>query len=504
VDVVTAKAYGARHITGVEINQATVSLDKGRYRRYLQWPMWPEVNLVRGEGRNYVRSKANHYDTFVMSAVDTFSALNSGAYVLSENYLYTVEAMEDYLKSLKPDGTGAIYRWFFFKGPRESLRLAGMLREAGERMGLAHPEQNIMVVSDDIGWVGYRWAVTLFKRRPFTPAEVQMVQSTIASHPNLSIVYMPKVFPPDVQTQMEDREAARDIALAFARTVYNRLLTSPAPERAQFINTYQFHIEPVFDDQPFFFQYFKPGAQPMNVAALSEDMKTNMHGPAGYWVPYLLLVVCVVMCIACILVPLWMFQKRGLKIAGAPSLVLFFACLGAGYMMFEVGAMQVLNVYVGDPAYSLALVLAGLLVASGIGAAISSRLSQRPAVRVIFFATAIIAAAIVVWLGWIHLLDPRTMQVPLVARAAITLAGLLPVGILLGVPFPTAVKEVEKLNPNFIAWAWGVNGVTSVLASILAIVVAMQLGFTVVVCIAAAIYLLGLVAYRSHSRAATA
>src|SRR5579871_6103825 len=370
VDVVTAKAYGARHITGVEINQATVSLDKGRYRRYLQWPMWPEVNLVRGEGRNYVRSKANHYDTFVMSAVDTFSALSSGAYVLSENYLYTVEAMEDYLKSLKPDGTGAIYRWFFFKGPRESLRLAGMLREAGERMGLAHPEQNIMVVSDDIGWVGYRWAVTLFKRRPFTPAEVQMVQSTIASHPNLSIVYMPKVFPPDVQTQMEDREAARDIALAFARTVYNRLLTSPAPERAQFINTYQFHIEPVFDDQPFFFQYFKPGAQPMNVAALSEDMKTNMHGPAGYWVPYLLLVVCVVMCIACILVPLWMFQKRGLKIAGAPSLVLFFACLGAGYMMFEVGAMQVLNVYVGDPAYSLALLLAGLLVARGMGAPI--------------------------------------------------------------------------------------------------------------------------------------
>ena len=78
---------------------------------------------------------------------------------------------------------------------------------------------------------------------------------------------------------------------------------------------------------------------------------------------------------------------------------------------------------------------------------------------------------------------------------------MLPVGILLGVPFPTAVKEVEKLNPNFIAWAWGVNGVTSVLASILAIVVAMQVGFTAVVCIAAVIYLLGMVAYRSHARA---
>ena len=501
VDVVTAKAYGAKHINAVEINQATVSLDKGPYRRFLGWPTWPEVNLVRGEGRNYVRSKPNHYDTFVMSAVDTFSALNSGAYVLSENYLYTANAMQDYLGSLKPDGTGSIYRWFFYKGPRESLRLAGMLREAGERMGIAHPEQCIMVISDDIGWVGYRWAVTMFKRRPFTPAEVQLVRSTIASHPNLSIVYMPKVFPPDVQSNMERQEADRDAALGFARTAYNRLLNSTAPQRAAFIDSYQFRVDPVFDDKPFFFQYFKPGAEPMNVSALSEDMKTNMHGPAGYWVPYILLAVCGVMSVACILVPLWMFQRRGLKIAGAAPLVLFFACLGAGYMMFEVGAMQVLNVFIGDPAYSLALVLAGLLVASGIGAGISGRLSNRPAVRVISSTTVIIASAIIVWLTWTHVAHPGMMQVPLVARAAITLVGLLPVGILLGVPFPTAVKEVEKLNPNFIAWAWGVNGVTSVLASILAIVVAMQVGFTAVVCIAAAIYLLAMVAYRSHARA---
>ena len=182
-------------------------------------------------------------------------------------------------------------------------------------------------------------------------------------------------------------------------------------------------------------------------------------------------------------------------------MILFFACLGAGYMLFEVGAMQVLSVFIGDPAYSLALVLAGLLVASGIGAGLSNRLSSRPAVRVISFATAIIAAAMIIWLASTHAFDPRMMQLPLAARAAITLAGLLPVGILLGLPFPTAVKHVEKLNPSFIAWAWGVNGVTSVLASIVAIVVAMRIGFTMVVLIAAATYLLGLIAYRWHSHA---
>jgi spermidine synthase len=498
IDMVMARAHGAQHITGVEINPATVALDSGRYSDYLQWPKWEGVNLVRAEGRNYLRSKRGSYDTIVMSGVDTFSALNSGAYVLSENYLYTVQAVEDYLQALKPDGTAAIFRWFFYQGPRESLRLAAIFREAAERMGIAHPEQCIMVVSEDLGWDQYRWAATFIKKRPFTAAEVSEVQSAIAGSPKLSIVYMPKVFPADTQAQMEGKEAERDPALNFARGLYNRLLTSPAPERAEFIKAYQFRIEPVYDDRPFFFEYFKPGAQRMNARNLGADLKT-IRGPAGYYVLYILLVICSVICIACILVPLTLFQRRGLNTPGVVPLVLFFACLGAGYMLFEVGAMQVLSVFVGDPAYSLALVLAGLLVASGIGAAMSTRFSRSPAVRVISYATATIAGAMVIWLAVTHFVHPRAMRLPLTARAAITLACLLPVGILMGLPFPTAVKQVEKLNPNFIAWAWGVNGVTSVLASIVAIVIAMQAGFTLVVCLAAGTYLLAFLAYRWHS-----
>ena len=500
LDMVTARVYGAKHITGVEINQATVALDNGPYSDWLQWPKWDGVKLVRTEGRNYLRSKQNSYDTIVMSGVDTFSALNSGAYVLSENYLYTVEAMQDYLHALRDNGTAAIYRWFFFQGPRESLRLAGIFREAAEREGIAHPEQNIMVVSEDLGWSGYRWAATFVKKRPFTTGEVDAVAAAIASNPRLSIVYMPKVFAPEIQAKKESQEADRDAATRFARSVYNRMLTAQPGERAAFVEDYQFRIDPVHDDRPFFFEYFKPGAHLVDPNTFSVDLNT-IRGPAGYYVLYLLLAICTVISVSCILFPLWMFQRRGLKTPGAVPLVLFFVCLGAGYMLFEVGAMQVLNVFIGDPAYSLALVLAGLLVASGIGAALSSRLSHLPAVRVITIATATIAAAMLVWLTWTHALQPHAMQLPLVVRAAITLAGLLPVGILLGLPFPSAVKQVEKLNPNFIAWAWGVNGVTSVLASIVAIVVAMRLGFTVVVCIAAATYLLGMLTYRWHSHA---
>lgn len=498
--MVTARAHGAKNITGVEINPATVRLDVGPYRDFLLWPKWRDVKVVRAEGRNYLRSKQGSYDTIVMSGVDTFSALNSGAYVLSENYLYTVEAVQDYLRALKPTGTMAIYRWFFFTGPRESLRLASIFQDAAERMRMPHPDQCIMVVSEDLGWSGYRWAATFVKKEPFTQAEVQEVVAATAGKPNLSVVYLPKVFPADVQADLERKLAASDPMTSFSRDAYNRLLTSAPSQRAAFIRSYQFRIDPVYDDRPFFFEYFKPGASAMNTYTLSFGLR-NIRGPAGFYVLYILLAVCSVICVSCILLPLWLFQRRGLNARGAVPLLLFFACLGSGYMMFEVGAMQALNVYIGDPAYSLALVLAGLLVASGIGAALSGRLSRIPAVRVISFGTAIISAAIIVWLGFTHVVHPRTMQLALGARAIIVLVALLPVGMILGTPFPTAVKELEKHYPNFIAWAWGVNGVTSVLASIVAIVVAMRVGFTVVVLIAAATYLAGLVTYQWQSRA---
>ncbi len=87
------------------------------------------------------------------------------------------------------------------------------------------------------------------------------------------------------------------------------------------------------------------------------------------------------------------------------------------------------------------------------------------------------------------------------AARCFTFIALLPIGILLGIPFPTAVRELERYYPSFIAWGWGVNGVTSVLASVVAIIVAMNFGFTATILIAAVTYLLGTIAYWAYFRA---
>ena len=146
VDIISARANGARNVTGVEINQATVDLVQGPYRHVAQWPDWEDIHLVCADGRHFAKTADARYDTIVMNGIDTFSALSSGAYVLSENYLYTVEAFEDYLRCLKPGGAMSISRWLL-RQPRESLRLTNLYLNAAERTGVANPARSILHVA---------------------------------------------------------------------------------------------------------------------------------------------------------------------------------------------------------------------------------------------------------------------------------------------------------------------------------------------------------------------
>lgn len=493
IDMLVAKMMGAKFVTGVEINPATVKLLKGKFRDYLQWPNWQGVTIIRSEGRNYIHSKINSFDTIVMSGIDTFSALNSGAYVLSENYLYTVEAFKDYLRALKPNGVMGINRWFYLQ-PRESLRLSSLYIAASKELGIKHPEQSIMVISERRDG-DFRWATTLIKKTPFSITEVNHILSLVEDNSSLSIIYLPEIFPADIQARLEKDIAAKDPAANFARESFSRLIRASDVGYADFIKQYIFKIDPVYDDKPFFFEYFKGN----NFSSFENFMEylSLIRGPT---VLYILFIVSTLLCFFCIIFPLWFFQRHGLNSPGTISLLTFFASLGFGYMMFEIGAMQLINVYIGDPMYSLPLVLAGLLVATGVGSALSHYFSHHPAFKVILINMPLIALIMLLWMVFVHIIQPLTMHFELLARVLIVLFALIPVGILLGIPFPTAIKELEKKDPNFIPWAWGINGITSVLASIVAIIIAMKFGFTITVLTAVIAYLCGMAAYAFHKK----
>jgi hypothetical protein len=166
-------------------------------------------------------------------------------------------------------------------------------------------------------------------------------------------------------------------------------------------------------------------------------------------------------------------------------------------MFVEIGCMQWLNLYLGHPMYSLMVVLAALLLYAGLGslAAGSSTLPVLPKLRAGMLGA---AALIPVWLTVMKYVIPLTERWGLTGRIGVVLMSLLPLGLCMGIPFATGLSYLADRHARFIPWAWGINGLTSVAASILAVVLAMRIGFTAVVLLGAVVYIAGYIAFSRH------
>lgn len=493
LDIVEARAFGAKHISAVEINPATVQVAQGRLADFAVWPRWENVQLHVAEGRHFVRSTRERFDTVVMSGIDTFAALNSGAYVLAENYLYTVEAMEDYLKVLDQDGIMTIFRWLFTE-PRESLRLANMFVRAASGQGVASPEKHIMVIAQEMGWP-VKMAATMIKNRPFTREEVRIALDQVAKSDLLSVVYLPKVFDAGEQTSLEQAAFTREARLlAPARLAYGTLLgLRTEDERRAFVAAYPYRIDPVHDDRPFFFEYYKNLGL---LTALTGDLE-EIRGSVVNLTLYILFAVTLAVAFLAMIVPLLAFAREGLRVRGLWSLLFYFTSLGVGFMLVEIGMMQRLTLYLGHPMYSLAVVLSGLLVFAGGGSYLAGRLGW-PLRRLFALGMLGTGIAVPVWVVVTAWGLPLTAAWPIALRVGVALSSLLAVGLLMGIPFASGLRYLESEHPRFIPWAWGINGITSVMASILAIILAMRFGFVAVVAIGGLVYLAGFIAIRWH------
>ena len=193
VDVLVALANGAAHVTAVELNTAMIDMVTERYDEYLGGlfttsPLAEKIDLVNSEGRAWLRSHDDKYDVIQMSGVDSYTALSGGAYTLSESYLYTVEAVEDFYEHLNPDGI-VCYSRFMLRAPnvaRETLRLANIAVEGLRRAGVAEPERHVCVLRG-----GLDWASTMIKQSPFTPAETEALRDFARAQAFVGLVYDP-------------------------------------------------------------------------------------------------------------------------------------------------------------------------------------------------------------------------------------------------------------------------------------------------------------------------
>jgi hypothetical protein len=451
-DVVGALALGAKSVTGVELNPLMVDLVQNALGRWSGRPYDdPRVRIAIDEGRNFVASHRDEYDLIKISCTDIWAASVVGAYALTENYLYTREALGDFVGRLTPRGVVSITRFY----PQESLRLVRLAATALREAGVANPERHILLAQNGLSMT------VLVVRREVGPAESLQFRQRVAAGGH-TLVWAPGA-------------AASELSVEPLDEMHRRLLTASDESAAAATGL---DLEPPTDDRPFFF----------NLASLGDAVAGRYASKSGFLLQHGralsllvgLLVVSTLVVLLFVLAPLLLVRRGAHAAIPRPQRLaadLFFLALGLGYLLVEIPLVQRLILFLGHPVYALTVALFAMLVSSGLGSVAASRLGARGRDRAgLLMAVAAVAVALAAALlpGLLHAL----IYLPLGARIVVAMLVVAPIGFLLGMPFPTGLRVVGQLDPSLVPWAWAVNGAASVIAPVIAMLVAIVWGFS--------------------------
>jgi hypothetical protein len=469
-DVARSLAAGSRDITAVEINPIIANrIMRDRFaaeshRLYFR----PEVRLFVEDGRSFVRRSTERYQVLQATLVDTWASTAAGAFALSENNLYTTDAFYDYLSHLTDDGVLAFTRWGF-DPPRESLRLITLAMDALARLGEKAPALHVIVVRDDAsklqGW-GAQDTV-LISRKPFTAVDVARTQEWL------------------VNAKMEAVYSPGEGATSSSGAPFAELLGSYDP--TVFWRGYRYDVSAVSDDRPFFFYTVQPRDLwnfVMNANTESADYKVNRA------VPLLFALVAVSMG-ATLLILVLPRLLLGSRLPAAPGVfvfLLYFLCLGAGYILIQIALIQKFVLLLGHPTYALTVIVFSMLVASGLGSFFSKRVVAGDDSRL----TAVLAgvALLVALLAFgAPPLVAAAAAWPLPAKMMVTAFAIAPAAFLMGMPFPSGLRRLEAWHSPSVRWAWSLNAAASVLGSAGAIVLAIYTGLRFTLLTGGALYL---------------
>jgi hypothetical protein len=463
-DVLAALAFGQRSVLGVELNEDILRTVNGRFGAFTgHLDRHPRIRFVNDEARNYLARSPERFDLIQVSLIDTWAATAAGAFALSENALYTIEAWQTFLDRLAPTGLLSVSRWYYRDRPGEMYRLTALASAALLRRGVARPRDHVAVVRhrtrSEAGEAPDGIGTLLLSPVPLAREDLATLDAA-AGRLRFEVVLSPAVAPEPTfaaLTSGEDLDA--------------------------FVAAFPLDIAPPTDDRPFFFQLlrltdifrpdrFEQGLQSFNLQAV--------------FVLGTLLLTVVGLTALCLIIPLALTSRRE-TLRGAAPWFLYFGGIGAGFMLVEIALLQRLILFLGHPTYSLSVVLFTLLLGSGLGSALSARWPGR---------------------GWGAglfgmLLGVGLLTVPLTAalqgmdtpgRILATAGFLFPLGLFMGFPFPTGMKAAARRLPPVTPWLWGINGATSVCGSVVGVAIALASGISTAYWTGVAAYLVAFAA----------
>ena len=462
---------------------------------------------IASEGRAWLRRSDAAFDVIQMTGTDTYAALASGAHVFSESYLYTVEAFQEYLDHLTPDGVAAILR-FRFEPPRESLKLAAIAARALKSRGADDPGAHILVVNITqplsrehqalFGMDRIRYAVTLMKRSPWKAEEIELygrwreeINRDLTDPVRSMGFFATEGFSP----------AAGGKPASGDREYLDFFAAAAAGREQDFFRGYAYDVSPATDDKPFFFKFHRwsdvlggpRSGEKIDYEALA------VRDPIGLRILLALLLLVTAAVLLIVLLPLAFLRRRGPAPQKMRVFVYFFG-IGLGFIFAEIAALQRFVLFLGHPTYSLTVVLFGFLFFMGLGSLATRGLALRSRIPTRLALGGVLALLLLHGL-FLPAVFRECLHLPEAGRMAVAALCIAPLAFLMGFAFPTGMGITDRVAPGLVPWAWGVNGAASVTGSVAAILLAMAGGFTLVLALAGAAYLSALILVPDPSRA---
>jgi spermidine synthase len=449
-DVVAALASGSKRVTAVEMNPLMLKFVRNYGARAGNLYDRPDVETVLSEGRNFISRTDRKFDIILLGFVDSWASVASGGLSLSENYLYTAEAMRAYYDHLKPDGILVVLRW--------EMDIPRLTSNAVATLGAREAAQRVVVLMEkQANPNDYQQMLFMLRKEPFTDAQLKEIS---AEWTQANAVIMPGgVAPPGLKE-----------VLAGTKTLQQYDAES---------NRY---VGAVWDDSPFYFAIEKPWRMP---GAIAERILKWLLGPS--------------MGMLALFAVFGMPRRQKSEVRSQKSesarggtgpyigSLVYFAALGFGFIAVELALLQHLTLLVGHPIYTLSVLLFTLLAFGGIGAFLSSRWSMWKACAAVAIIGTIEALAL-------PKLVPMLLWLPLWGRIAVAILMIAPLGLAMGMPFPRGLKQTGEGSLPAPPFYWGLNGIMSVIGSVTTVFVALIWGFQAAMLMGSACYVLAALA----------
>ena len=462
-DILSALVFEQKSVLGVEINEDIIDTVNGRFGAFSgHLDRDPKVTFVNDEARSYIARLKDTFDIIQVSMIDTWAATAAGAFVLTENSLYTLEAWEDFLEHLTPDGVLTFSRWYFQNRPGEVYRLTSLASASLMQLGVENPREHIVIVrhmprrDTGDGDNGLELAMAngigtiLVSKEPFSDKDLDILEE-ITAKMQFDLVLSPRF---SLDSTFATIASGVDLDTFTAEFPIN--IAAPTDDSLFF-----FHMLRLRD--MFNRELWKQGTMGFNMRAV--------------FVLGALLITVLGLTFLWIIVPLILTTDKS-TLRGSLPLFIFFSCIGLGFMLVEISQMQRFIIFLGHPVYALSVVLFALLLSSGLGSYLTKKISYPGLTRSAIMRLSLLLCALLVF----GILTPYVTSMfqgsITMLRISVATLMLFPLGLFMGMAFPLGMKMASARSASLTPWLWGINGATSVCASVFAVVIALSSGIS--------------------------